>query len=146
MTIPAPALMLGLAGILPFAWGAATALSPALAAILPVPRLVGQAVLVGYGSVILCFMSGVLWGFVASSGTEQHRWRGYALSVVPALWVFFAVTPGPQGISALLVGFLVLLASEAQFGLWGLTPPWWMRLRLVLTAGVAVCLAIGLGG
>ena len=144
MTIPAPALFLGLAGLVPFVWGATTVMSPSLVAVLPVPRLVGQAVLVGYGSVILCFMSGVLWGFVAASGTERQRWRGYALSVVPALWVFFAVTPGSQGISALLVGFLVLLASEAQFGLWGLTPPWWMRLRLILTAGVAACLGIGL--
>lgn len=146
MTIPRPALVLGLAGLLPFAWGAATVLVPALAAALPVPRLTGEAVLVGYGSVILCFMSGVLWGFAASSSGDAARWRGYALSVLPALWVFFAVTPGAQGLSALLVGFLVLLAAEFQFGLWGLTPPWWMRLRLILTAGVALCLGVGLAG
>ncbi len=35
-------------------------------------------------------MSGVLWGF-AARGSD---WLPYALSVIPALWVFFTVTDG----------------------------------------------------
>lgn len=142
-SIPRPALALGLAGLLPFLWGALTLAAPPLASYAPAPRLAGVAVLVAYGTVILCFMAGVLWGF-AARGAAELQWKGYALSVLPALWAFFAVTSGPQALSALLVGFLALLACDAQFGAWGLTPRWWMRLRLMLTAVVAACLAVGL--
>ena len=145
-TIPRPALALGLAGVLPFVWGVATLLSPALAeAGLRVlgPRFVGPFVLIAYGRVILCFMAGVLWGFAAQGAPGQ--WRGYALSVMPALWAFFFVGGGPvQALWALLTGFVLLLAMDAQFGQWGLTPRWWMTLRLLLTAGVVLCLGAGL--
>ena len=144
--IPRPALWLGLAGLLPFLWGVGTLVSPALAELTLRsigPRFVGPYVLIAYGTVILCFMSGVLWGFVARA--EEGRWRGYALSVLPALWAFFFVGGGPtQALWALLTGFVVLLVMDMQFGQWGLTPRWWMRLRLILTAGVVVCLALGL--
>lgn len=144
--IPRAALILGLAGLLPFAYGLATLLSPALAeaTIRTIgPRFAGQYVLIAYGTVILCFMSGVLWGF-AARGAEQG-WTGYALSVAPALWAFFMVGGGAtQALAALLTGFVVLLVIDQQFTIWGLTPRWWMKLRLVLTAGVALCLAGGI--
>lgn len=144
--IPRPALVLGLAGLLPFLWGVATILSPALAdlALRTVgPRLGGAFVLISYGTVILCFMSGVLWGFAARAA--EHAWRGYALSVGPALWAFFLVGGGQvQALWALITGFVVLLVIDQQFSLWGLTPAWWMRLRMMLTAGVLACLAFGL--
>lgn len=141
--IPRPALLLGLAGLLPFAWGAMTVLSDGLAALATAERLAGQAVLIGYGTVILCFMSGVLWGY-AAAGPDSGRWRGYALSVLPALWAFFAVTSGSAAVSALMVGFVAVLACDAQFAAWRLVPGWWMRLRLILTAGVLACLGVGL--
>jgi hypothetical protein len=141
--IPRAALVLGLAGLLPFFFGLATILSPALqAATLATigPRFVGPYVLIAYGTVILCFMSGVLWGF-AAKGAEQS-WTGYALSVGPALWAFFFVGGGTmQALAALMTGFVVLLVIDQQFSLWGLTPRWWMRLRLMLTAGVLLALA-----
>ena len=144
--IPRPALILGLAGLLPFVWGAATVLSPVMADLgrgIVGQRLVGAPGLIAYGTVILCFMSGVLWGF-AARGAEQE-WQGYGLSVLPALWVFFMVGGGPgHALSALLVGFLVLLVLDAQFAGWGLVPRGWMRLRLTLTAGVVACLAVGM--
>lgn len=144
--IPRPALVLGLAGLLPFVWGVATLLIPALNSLTLNtigPRFTGPYVLISYGSVILSFMSGVLWGF-AARGAEA-RYSGYALSVLPALWVFFMVGGGAsQALSALLVGYLALLRVDWQFSVWGLTPPWWMRLRLILTAGVVLALALGL--
>ena len=145
--IPRPALALGLAGLLPFLWGVLTLIVPALHSLTLStigPRFVGPYVLIAYGSVILSFMSGVLWGFAARADVE-HRWTGYALSVLPALWVFFMVGGGAsRALSALIVGYLVLLRLDMQFSHWGLTPPWWMRLRLMLTAGVVLALALGL--
>lgn len=145
-TIPRPALYLGLAGLMPFLWGVVTLLSPALAdatRTLIGPRFSGHTILIGYGVVILCFMSGVLWGFAARG--RGGSWSGYVLSVAPALWAFFFVGgPVAQSLNALVTGFVVLLVIDFRFALWGLTPRWWMRLRLILTSGVVACLALGL--
>lgn len=145
--IPRPALLLGLAGLLPFYWGLGTMLSPALHGLtlsLIGPRFIGPFVLISYGSVILSFMSGVLWGF-AAQGQAEGRWTGYALSVLPALWVFFMVGGGAtRALLALALGFAALLALDWQFARWGLTPRWWMRLRVLLTAGVILALALAL--
>ncbi|MGR3468255.1 MAG: DUF3429 domain-containing protein, partial [Shimia sp.] len=95
MDIPRSALLLGLAGVLPFLWGALTTLLPALgAAALPLvgPRLIGPYVQLAYGAIILSFMSGVLWGFATKAGDWQGV--GYALSTLPALWAFFMVGGG----------------------------------------------------
>jgi len=144
--IPRPALLLGLSGLLPFLWGLGTLLSPTLHQLTLDtigPRFVGPYVLIAYGTVILSFMSGVLWGFAAKGA--EHQKRGYALSVLPALWAFFMVGGGAAAaLSALVTGFVALLALDMQFSVWGLTPQWWMRLRLILTAGVVGCLVAGL--
>src|SRR6056297_209685 len=62
--VPRIALILGFAGLLPFLWGVATLwLEPmrSLTADIAGPRFVGPYVLLSYGTVILSFMSGVLW-------------------------------------------------------------------------------------
>lgn len=145
--IPRPALWLGLAGLLPFLWGILTQLSPTLAQITldtVGPRFIGPFVLIAYGTVILCFMSGVLWGF-AARGTAEKHWVGYALSVLPALWAFFFVGGGAQqALSALITGFVLLLLLDLQFARWGLAPKWWMSLRLILTFGVVAALSLAL--
>jgi hypothetical protein len=143
--IPRAALLLGLAGLIPFVWGAASQLSPALAEIglaLAGPRFVGPYVSLAYGTVILSFMSGVLWGF-ATRATGSAAATGYALSVLPALWAFFMVGGGPAAAAlSLIAGFVGLLGLDGLFWRWGLAPPWWMRLRGMLTAVVVVCLAV----
>lgn len=142
--VPAAAALLGAAGLLPFLWSAATHLSPALAAwaggFLP-PMFIGAYVGLTYGTIILSFMSGVLWGF-AARGREALP---YALSVIPALWCFFTVTDASDIASIFLIaGFVGLLLLDATFAAQGLAPRWWMRLRLPLTAVVVACLAVAL--
>ena len=144
--IPNAPLLLGLAGVIPFVWGASTYLSPNLqswGAATFGPRFVGPYVQLFYGSVILSFMSGVLWGFATK--TEGARaTAGYALSVLPALWAFFMTGGGPVSAGAnLIFGFTGLLLIDGAFSRWGLTPDWWMRLRMLLTAIVVTCLAVG---
>lgn len=140
--IPAAAAVLGAAGLLPFLWSAITHLFPTLAAASGLPPLfTGAYVGLTYGTVILSFMSGVLWGFAA----KGKAWVPYALSVIPALWVFFAVNDASDISSIYLIaGFVALLMLDATFAAQGLAPPWWMRLRLPLTAVVVACLAIPL--
>lgn len=137
--IPRSALYLGLAGLIPFFGSALAKLTG-----WPGP-LVGyeDIILRHYGIVILCFMSGVLWGFATRAEGRQAT-VGYVLSVLPALWAFFT-TLGPmhQTFSALMLGFAGLLLLDLRFWRQGLAPPWWMRLRLILSAGVLVSLTAG---
>ncbi|MEX0282543.1 MAG: DUF3429 domain-containing protein [Arenibacterium sp.] len=145
-TIPRAALILGLAGLIPFLWGALTYLSPSLqswGAAAFGPRFVGPYVQLFYGSVILSFMSGVLWGFATKTEGAQAA-AGYGLSVLPALWAFFMTGGGPTSAGLnLIFGFVGLLALDFAFSKWGLTPGWWMPLRLLLTSIVVLSLAVG---
>ena len=144
--IPKSALYLGLAGVLPFGWGLLTVYLPALSewtTQMIGPRFVGPYVQLFYGVVILSFMSGVLWGFAAKKDGRQAA-IGYTLSVVPALWAFFMTGEAPEtGSKNLIVGFIGLLALDWYFWTSGQAPVWWMRLRLILTALVILCLILG---
>ena len=145
MTVPRAPLFLGLAGLLPFAWGALTLVSSDLAqwGVSSIgPRFAGPFVMLQYGTIILAFMSGVLWGF-ATRAEGKAATVGYILSVLPALWVFFMVGAGPTSSAIYLIaGFVGLLALDWYFWRNDLAPSWWMQLRLLLTAVVVACLSL----
>ncbi len=141
--IPKAPLALGLAGLIPFVWGGLGTVFPQLglwgAGILG-PRFVGPYIQLAYGTVILSFMSGALWGF-STKARGRVAAAGYALSVLPALWAFFFVGGGPVSAAIYLIaGFVGILGIDWTFQQQGLAPPWWMRLRLLLTAVVVLCL------
>ena len=144
--IPTVPLLLGFAGLIPFLWGALTYGYAPLAdwgASALGPRFVGPYVQLFYGSIILSFMSGVLWGF-ATKTTGAQAAVGYTLSVIPALWAFFMTGGGPVSAGTnLIFGFVGLLILDFAFSSWGLTPEWWMRLRILLTTIVVACLSVG---
>ena len=95
-----------------------------------------------YGTIILAFMSGVLWGF-ATRAPEGQAATGYALSVLPALWAFFMVGGGPTASAVYLIaGFTGLLLLDWSFWRRGLAPEWWMQLRIRLTVVVVACLSL----
>ena len=143
--IPRSALILGLAGLIPFLWGALNVLYPPSLAwggtMLP-PMFKGTYVSLTYGTVILSFMSGVLWGFATRAEGAQAT-AGYALSVIPALWAFFMVNgdPGAAAVN-LAAGFAGVLVLDAAFVSWRLAPAWWLALRIPLTVVVLACLAV----
>lgn len=143
--IPRSALLLGLAGLIPFLWGAITHVLPDLAlwsAATLGPRFTGPYVGLFYGAVILSFMSGVLWGF-ATRASGQIAATGYALSVVPALWAFFMTGGGPVSAALnLMAGFVGILGIDWLFWKQGLAPAWWMHLRVLLSAIVVATLGI----
>lgn len=147
LKIPTGALILGLSGVLPFAWGAVTLLSEEafnfgienFGA-----RFVGPLIQLSYGVIILCFMSGVLWGF-ATKMDEKNGSLGYILSVLPALWAFLSMGKGPVSDTiSLIVGFLAVLLIDRHFYLLKLTPLWWMNLRIPLTFLVISLLGLGI--
>lgn len=145
--IPTGALILGLSGVIPFAWGAVTLISEEafnfgienFGA-----RFVGPLIQLSYGVIILCFMSGVLWGF-ATKMDEKNGSLGYILSIVPALWAFLSMGRGPVSDTiSLIVGFLAVLLIDKHFYLLKLTPLWWMNLRIPLTFLVISLLGLGI--
>lgn len=136
--VPAPALALGLAGLLPFLYGAGATLAPGLA----IEGWPGRGVLEVYGVVILAFMAGCLWGFGAKHGADLWRWLG--LSVIPAIALFFGVIIGDSDlVIVLLFAFPAVLVFDLAFVAGGVAPDWWAPLRVLLTAVVTLCLAIG---
>jgi hypothetical protein len=143
--IPTPALILGLLGLIPFVYGAISVLLPGLAGIGAAWSVnhTGRALLQIYGIVILCFMAGVIWGFAAKAEGRQAT-LFYGLSVIPAIFVFLTAFAEPRpSLVMLIAGFIALLAIDASAARQGLAPVWWMRLRLMLTTVVVICLAIG---
>jgi hypothetical protein len=143
--IPTPALILGLAGLLPFLYGAVSVLVPATGMLgrLWGANYEGIYLLQVYGIVILCFMAGVIWGFAAKADGPQAT-LFYALSVLPAIFVFLTAFSQPRpSLVMLILGFLALLAVDASAQKQGLAPGWWMSLRVLLTGIVVICLGIG---
>ena len=133
ISTPRGAMILGWSGVLPF-----VGLAAALAVGLGGPDQVSD-VLRLYGSIILSFMGGVHWGVAILRNDD--RLSAYAVSVVPALWVFaLAFTPATIAFSGLVVGFVGLLIYDVGCVGWGHLPEWYGRLRQWLT--LAVCASL----
>jgi hypothetical protein len=110
------------------------------------PLFLGTYVSLTYGTVILSFMSGVLWGFATRTNGREAA-IGYVLSVVPALWAFIMVNGDPANAAInLFAGFVGLLMLDWHFWKMGTAPDWWLRLRFGLTVVVLACLAVPILG
>ena len=146
--IPYSALVLGLSGLIPFFWGTVSSFGFVLEKFKLTgisEKYTGSSVNLIYGTIILAFMSGVLWGFAANVG-DKRRPVGFLLSVLPALWAFFTfngILINP--LVSLIIGFLGVFAIDIRFYYWQLTPEWWLSLRSILTLFVIICLSANLG-
>lgn len=133
---PAPALALGIGGLLPFAGLAAGFLW------LHDPRLLHA--LIGYGAVILSFVGALHWSHAMHVGARGSRaWVLYGWSVIPALigWICLLVPPSIG--SVVLASALVLALGVDQL----LAPQesvasWLLPLRRLLSAGAATSLLL----
>jgi hypothetical protein len=94
---------------------------------------------VAYGAIILSFLGGIRWGDAIAKG--------------PGATLFISVLPSLAGFGALLIntfnGTMILIAGIAAQALWdfiapGTLPDWFIRLRMVISAIVIVCLTITL--
>lgn len=132
--VPAPAALLGLAGVVPFAVTAALSLRP--------DAIGGWAIfaLLTYGAVILSFLGGIHWG-LALARPAPPGYRHLGIGVLPSLagWVGL-LAGGTDGLLLLLAGFVVVLAVDIGLSRDGGAPPWFARLRIVLTSAVCLCL------
>ncbi len=140
MNIPAPALWLGLGGLIPFAVATTVLwLQPT-----PVVKQLAWQGLHHYGAVILSFVGAVHWGVGLGHSDATQQWRVLILSVIPALLAWIALSlPPTWGVGLLLLGFSTQYGAE-QGGIFHGIPPWYLLLRLYLTVGVGSCLALAL--
>lgn len=140
--VPAPALWLGLAGLLPFY----ACLAAAVLGAGGLPPLAVQAQM-GYGAVILSFLGGVHWG-LAMTDTDAApagmSWTRLGWSVLPSLigWAALLLPRQSAGLGLLTIGFILMLAGDMRAVAAGTAPRWYLPLRRLLTALVVVALTL----
>lgn len=139
--IPGAALLLGLAGLIPFVAGAASQWAS-------VPLLTAESGLklaIVYGAIILSFLGGIRWGTAIGPYDTGRQTTEFSASVLGSLAGLAAVfLPAIPALALLIAGFLMQ-------GLWdvmsvdsGRLPNWFGRLRMILTAGAVVSLVAAL--
>ena len=136
--IPIAPLALGLAGLLPF-WGLAVALAVHRPAGWPPAAL--DAALVSYAAIIVSFLGGIRWGLVVAREDGPGDWARYSFSVLPSLAAWAALLLAePWRLAVLGLLALVLGAADQALVRSGVAPPWFGRLRLILSGGAGLAL------
>ena len=136
--VPRSALLLGWAGVLPFAL-----LTAAVVLDMRLWFLDPEWGLRAYGACILSFLGGVQWGVLLPRQGGSAPFLRYAVSVLPSLLGFLCLLVLSQpGLLGLLVGFIGLLAYDVSSVRQGLAPRWYASLRVQLTAAVVALLGI----
>ena len=130
--------LFGFAGTLPFLWGLLSHFVPFR---LP-EHLIGENLQITYGIVIFAYMSGTHWNFAALlNGGESTS--AYIYAVVPALFLFAVMLFARNHVHlCLIIAFPALLCVDRYFANRGVTPHWWMNLRLWLSGIVTLSLLV----
>jgi hypothetical protein len=137
--IPRPALVLGVAGLVPFLGAAFVALVGEGEV-----ALWGRTVLAAYGACILAFLGGVHWGLAVTPLAPDPRWNRLGLAVLPAVigWGALTLLPTRGGLLVMAASFALLLAHDQLATRIGQLPPWYLTLRRPLTLVAVVCLGL----
>ena len=140
--IPISAMWLGGLGALPFI--VLSSLS-----VFMEPLLVKQTnfALVVYGAVILSFLGGIHWGLaIATPELSPHNIKIFLrllISIFPCLigWLALLLTI-PTGLLIVAIAFFAMLLYDWYASHKGLTPKWYLKLRVPLTliAGTSLTL------
>lgn len=139
--IPAAALALGLAGLIPFAGGAL-----GLWFRLPFfgPDMALKLVTV-YGAIILSFLGGIRWGTAIGPYDSRRQSFEFSLSVAGSLAGLLACfIEAVPALTLLIAGFLMQALWDVTSVEAGRLPAWFGKLRMVLTAGAVVSIIAAL--
>lgn len=140
-SIPTPALVLGLGGLIPFFSAALMLWWPSISE----HSDIATRALGAYGAVILSFLGGVRWGDLLFDQERMRQWMPLTLSVLPSLIAWPALLLSPVLMLALLAaGFVLQYGLDVAAGKRGELPTWFLKLRLVLTSGAVLSLMAGL--
>ena len=138
-SLPPFALLLGIAGLIPFA-------ACGYGAVIDTGEHAAEA-LAAYGAVILAFLGGVHWGFALPEPSGRGERARLGLGVVPSLvgWIAMLLViavNAEAGLALLAVGFVAMTVVEARGAKAGLVPPGYMKLRYGLSTGVVTILVL----
>jgi hypothetical protein len=139
--IPAPALILGSAGLLPF-------ILPLLVMLLGPEswRPLAATVLRSYAAVILSFLGAVHWGIALWETDTTRLWRSLGWGVTPSLLAWIALLlPLAWSWVVLLGGFSAQYMMDRRIVQTDRMPFWYGELRRWLTLGVTLVLSLALG-
>jgi Protein of unknown function (DUF3429) len=138
--LPAWALGLGYAGLIPFMLGAALVWLANEAD----AHVFATTTLAAYGAVIVSFLGGILWGLAFREAHPDPRLLGWGVSASLMAWVAAAMPP----YAGLVVLGVLLIACYAmdrrlypQHG-----AAHWLTLRFRLTAVASLCCFLGAAG
>ncbi len=140
-SLPTAAVVLGLAGLLPFFLFGAGAVGQE-----PEKAFLAVQGLIGYGAVILGFLGGVHWGFALGEEDDAAPSRTrLVLGVLPSLvgWaaILASVVRFPAlGLALLIAGHIGTVVVEHRGAKRHLMPAGYMALRWVLSVVVAAVL------
>ena len=126
-------MRLGYLGLIPFVFGAGTALLSQ-----EVVSLAFQAFIL-YSLAILSFMGGVHWGLALITGTRQST--RLLISVVPvvAAWICLIALPAPLTLAVLGGGFIAQWFIDRPILAELPIPSWYLEMRPRLAYVVAGC-------
>lgn len=138
--IPLPALLLGLAGLIPFVASAIASV------VLEAPFKDRASFSLGaYGAVILSFLGGVKWGVALHDPKALKQWTPLVMSVVPSIIAWFILLLPPMySLSLLAVALVGQYYLDSQSVEQGVVPVWYGRLRVILTTGAVLSVLSGL--
>jgi hypothetical protein len=133
---PRTVLVYGLLGILPF-WSApaATVLAPDFAGIAAVIEAV-------YAALILSFLGGARWGLEVRDAAPDPAVVGLAMTPTLAGLAILVFTHGQTRLQLLVLAAALSLSWFWDYTAKGL-PPWYARLRTILTLGAVGGLSVG---
>lgn len=136
--LPKPAVLLGIAGLIPFL----------LCGLLAVRGTSADAfwlmALLGYGAIMLGFLGGVHWGLALAPDAPARRGR-LALAMAPILAGWLALLAAQLvtywlGLAVLSAGYAAAIAIELRANREGLMPDGYLALRWGLSTVVVVVL------
>lgn len=126
----------GLLGLAPF-WAL-----PAAIVIWPGRADLAVVVVAAYAALILSFLGGARWGMALQAADPDPREVALAMAPTLLAWGLIIVLHAAERLQLFGLAAMLMLV-----GLWDITspqaPPWYQRLRLMLTAGAAGGLCLG---
>ena len=95
-----------------------------------------------YGIAILSFLGGVHWGaaMMATSLSLAQTRKAMLWGITPSLIGWFSIMASGFSFAVLIAGFIAAYLADRRLYVWYQMPPWFIELRMALTAVVVLSL------
>ena len=141
LTAPKSVYMISFFGFIPFLPGVIFTIGPS--EFLGIKDDIFINLSLVYAGLILSFLSGCLFSFEVTKNSNP-KWIDILIILLPTIWVLIALNIAYVNFraTALALGFLITYELDNRYSKKGLTPKWWLSLRLPLTTLVIISLIV----